>query len=412
MMGSRIAAMESKLSSSLAAVLLGLAGAAGCSPVPPPAGAAEAAAQAPIPEFRVAEAAEATWELVLRLTGQLLPFEEAIVAAKVAGRVQSLEVDVGARLKPGETLAVLEARDYELRRDQARASLEAARALLGFAPGSDVAKFDVEQAAMVREAAAVLLQSRREVERQTSLLNQGAATQAAMDVAQTELSAAESRLQVAREAVANRLATIAQREVELAIAEQQLADTRISAPFECVVAERRVGTGDYLSVGTPIVRLQRNQPLRLRLSVPEQAVSRVQLGQELRASFDSGAPAVVARLVRSAPELSAGDRSLSVEADLPNPQYLLRPGSFARAELVLDPAARTLVLPPAALVRFAGVDKVFVVEGESAKERRIVVGRVEAARIEVLGGLNAGDLVVLEPGRLQSGTRIRVRSAD
>jgi hypothetical protein len=82
---------------------------------------------------------------------------------------------------------------------------------------------------------------------------------------------------------------------------------------------------------------------------------------------------------------------------------------FARAEWVLDPQAQALVIPPEALVRFAGIDKVFVVEGELAQERRIQVGSEEGPRIEVLEGLQAGERIVLSPGRLQNGARIRVR---
>lgn len=399
--------MKSKLSAWAVAILLGIAWAAACSPKPPPASAADEASQEPAPEFRVAVAEVQTWERVLRLTGELAPFEQATVSAKVAGRVMSISVDVGTRVHPKQTLFLLDPRDFELRLEQAQASLEAARALLG-----PTAQVDVESAAIVREAKNELDQARREVDRRTSLLAHGDASQSAMDEATTALNAAESRLQSARETVANRQATLEQRAVEVEIARQQLADTELTAPFDGVVAERLVGTGDYVSIGTPLARLQRNDPLRLRLNVPEQAVGRLVQGQEVRASFDSGAKSVVAKLVRFAPALGSRDRSLVVEADLPNANGALQPGLFARAELVLDPKASALVIPPAALVRFAGVDKVFVLEGQSVKEQRVLVGRVEDARIEVLTGLSAGDQVVLEPGRLQSGARIRVRSAD
>jgi RND family efflux transporter MFP subunit len=375
-----------------------------CAPQAPTASAQAVDSPAPVPEFKLSSAQLQTWERVLRLTGELATFEQATVSAKVAGRVMAPTVDVGSQVKAGELLFRIEARDFELRLSQAQASLEAARALLG--PG---ALEDVERAAIVREVQNELDQARRELDRRTSLLAHGDASQSAIDESQTALSAAESRLQTAREVVANRRATLTLREVEVQIAQQQLDDTLLTAPFDGVIAERLVGTGDYLSIGTPLARLQRNDPLRLRLNVPEYAVGELQLGQEVRASFDSGVDSVPAQLQRFAPALGSRDRSLMVEADLPNPDGALRPGMFARAEWVLDPQAQALVIPPEALVRFAGIDKVFVVEGELAQERRIQVGREEGPRIEVLEGLQAGERIVLSPGRLQNGARIRVR---
>ena len=245
-----------------------------------------------------------------------------------------------------------------------------------------------------------------------SLVAHGAATQMAQDEAASELAAAESRWQGARETIENRRATLAQREVELAIADAQLADTAVRAPFDGVVAERLASSGDYLDVGSPIARFLRADPVRLRARMPEQASGSVRPGQELRAHFDSGESSRTATVARVAPALGANDRTLSIEADLPNPEGLLRPGSFVRVDLVLDASARALSIPPAALVRFAGIEKVFVSEGGVAKERRVRTGRSDGERVEVVEGLKAGDQVVLDPGKLQSGTRLRVVAKD
>ncbi|MEO6709126.1 MAG: efflux RND transporter periplasmic adaptor subunit [Planctomycetota bacterium] len=357
----------------------------------------------------MAQVAEAVWEKVLHLTGELVASEESVLSTKVAGRLESLAVDVGSIVHRGEPIARVEARDFELRQVQAAATLAAARAMLGLEESAEAKSIDTETMAIVREARAELDQARREVERQTSLVGSGAATQSVLDSATTAHSAAESHLQEARETIATRRATIAQREAELEIARQQLADTQVSAPYDGVVLERLAGTGDYLSAGAPLARLLRNDPVRLRVIVPEQASGLVHPGQELRAQFDSGSASVVAAVTRMAPALGARDRSLVVEADVGNPDGKLRPGSFARAELVLDAKATTLVIPPTALVRFAGIDKVFVDEKDQAVERRVKIGRVEAQRVEVLEGLAVGDRVVLEPGSLQGGTRLRVK---
>ncbi len=389
---------------------IGLLLAASCGPDAPPV------APTPPPaaprEVSVAPVSDAVWERVLRLTGELVPAEQSTVSTKLAGRLEELAVDVGTRVTQGQMLARLEARDFELRLQQAAASLQAARALLGLDEEAQASTIDPEKTALVSEMRAALDQARREMARQQSLVSSGTATQSALENATTELSAAESRWQAAKETIATRQASLLQRQVEWEIAKQQLADTKVQAPYDGVVLERLAGRGDSLAAGAPIARMFRDDPLRLRLIVSEQESGLVREGQELRAHFDSGAPDMTARVTRFSPALGANARTLLIEADLPNPEGRLRPGSFVRAELVLDPEARAVSIPPAALVRFAGIDKVFVAENDTALERRVTVGRVEKERVEILEGLKVGETVVLDPGKLQTGARLQVRAKD
>jgi multidrug efflux pump subunit AcrA (membrane-fusion protein) len=391
---------------------LGLCLSEGCAPPPTPKAAPSAPAAGAEHEVSLAVAEDVVWERVLRLTGELVPAEESTISTKVGGRLESLDVDVGTRVHPGACIARIEAKDFELRERQAAASLQAARAVLGLDENAKAGDIDPEKTAIVREARAELDQARRDLERATTLVASGAATQSTKDTAETAVSAAESRWQAAKETVATRRATVTQREAELEIARQQSLDTKITAPYEGVVSERLAGLGDYLIIGSPLAHLLRTDPVRLRAIVSEQSSGLAREGQALRLNFDSGAAAIVAHVSRMSPALGARDRTLMLEADIANPEGLLRPGSFVRADLVLDPAARTLAIPPSALVRFAGIDKVFLDEADLAVERRVKVGRTEEKRVEILSGLQSGDRVVIEPGKLQGGTRLRVRAKD
>ncbi|HUR28677.1 MAG TPA: biotin/lipoyl-binding protein, partial [Planctomycetota bacterium] len=157
--------MSSLLRRFTAVVGLGFLGLAGCSPSPGASAAqghgANAAKDGPPREVFVTEARAAVWERVLRLTGELVPAEESTISTKVAGRLASLDVDVGSRVHQGQVIARIELRDFELRKKQAEAALEAARAVLGLAPGQDGAAADPEKTAIVREARAELDQTRR-----------------------------------------------------------------------------------------------------------------------------------------------------------------------------------------------------------------------------------------------------------
>jgi RND family efflux transporter MFP subunit len=356
---------------------------------------------------RTAIAQEETWEQTLHVTGQLAAYEVATLSAKVPGRVEALEVDLGERVQRGQATAAIDTRDYELRKEQAAAGVEAARARLGSALAED-GSVHPEEAAIVREARSALEDAEREAQRISTLLESGVAAQSTYDTLIAQRDQADSRLQAAMEEVHNRGATLTERLAGLALAEQQLADARLLAPFDGAVAERLAGTGDYLQVGDPVLRLVRFDPLRLRLEVPERSSAALKPGQVVRAELEGGIRAPEGRITRISPEISARSRTLLIEVELANPDGHLRPGSFARATIVLDDQARALVVPAAALVRFAGIDKVFVVDGGKAVERRIEVGREAGERVEVTSGLSAGEVVVLAPGGLQDGAPVRV----
>jgi RND family efflux transporter MFP subunit len=364
---------------------------------------------APPVAVALGEAVEETWERTLRVTGELLALEDSTLAAKVPGRLESLAVDLGSVVSRGDMLAQIERRDYELRVRAAEAALGAARALLGLASDGteDGASAVVaEETALVREARAELDQARLARDRENELLGSGIASRATYDDADAELRAAEGRWQQALEEIESRRQVLAEREADLALARALLEDTAIRAPFDGAVAERLADPGDFLQVGTSVVRLVRLDPLRVRLDVPERAANELRPGELVRVEVEGHPEGLAGPLVRLSPEIGALDRLLRVEAELANPDGALRPGAFARGEIVVDPEARALVVPADALVRFAGIDKVFRVEDGRAVETRVVVGRVASDRVEILDGLAAGAQVVRAPGGLRGGARV------
>jgi RND family efflux transporter MFP subunit len=364
-----------------------------------------ATAAAEVRSVRTALVEEQTWERTLQVTGELEAYEEATLAALVPGRLELMVVDLGSRVEAGDEIAAVELRDYELGVAQAEAAWRAARARLALEGEQEI---DPERVAVVREARSELADAARQLERLTSLSTDNVVAASALDAAQARHSIAESRLSAAFEDVAGREALLEQRKVELELARAELADARIVAPFAGAIAERLADRGDYVSVGTPVARLVRYDPLRLRLAIPERRAHEIQAGQQARIELEAHEQPILASVDRLSPELDAANRTLAIELELDNPDGALRPGSFARATLVVDPEARTLVVPRAALVRFAGIDKVFVVEEGRAVERPITVGRADEQRVEVLGGLESGARVVLAPGGLASGAEVRV----
>jgi RND family efflux transporter MFP subunit len=374
-----------------------LAALAGCSREAPPPAAAPPAIAVP-----VATAAERPLERVITVSASLFAQERTPVSARVAGRVQALPVDLGAAVRAGEIIAEIEPRDYELRVQQSRALLGQARARLGLPLEGDDDTVNLDEASLVKEARAVLTQARGDLDRVTALSRQGIASTSDLEVATAAFTVAQSRHEDALEEARTRAALLQQRRAEHELARKQLADTRITAPFDGVVSERIANLGEHLEVGAAILTLVKADPLRLRAEVPERDAARVAAGQAVRVHLTGDTNVYLGAIRRLSPALNAASRMLVVEADVPA-RGALRPGAFARTEIVVDAARPGLVVPPGAVVSFAGVERVFVVEDGKAAERRITTGDRGPGWVEVMTGLKAGETVVAAPGGLVAG---------
>jgi RND family efflux transporter MFP subunit len=358
-------------------------------------------------QVRVVAAESGRLRRTVEVAGTLAADQQAELAMKVAGRLELMAVDLGSGVHGGQVVARLAQADFLLRVAQARNALEQARALLGLTPGSgDVA--DLEQTSVVRQADAQLKQARLTHDRARSLFDQKLLSQSDLDAAEAAYLVAEARRQDAIQEARNRQAVLAQRQSELGIAEQQLADSTLTAPFEGMIRERRAVQGDYVAIGQPLVVLVRMHPLRLRLAVPEREAAGLRIGQPVSLTVEGDPRTYRGRLVRMSPAISEDSRTLLVEAEVPNQDARLRPGGFARAEIVTQAATPAILVPASAVVSFAGIDKVIAVRDGRARELAVKTGRREGERIEVLEGLPAGTPVVVAPGNLVGGEPVRV----
>jgi multidrug efflux pump subunit AcrA (membrane-fusion protein) len=156
-----------------------------------------------------------------------------------------------------------------------------------------------------------------------------------------------------------------------------------------------------------MVRVVKTDPLRLRLEVPERESPRVRVGQSVRVTVEGDTNVYSGTLARVAPALRESSRVLMVEADV-LAQGNLRPGLFARAEIVIDAGEPSLSLPPDTLITFAGLEKVVLVVDGKAQETTVVTGRRGNDWVEIVSGLNEGQMVVVEPAGLRTGNPVTI----
>ncbi len=347
------------------------------------------------------------WPTIVRTQGSLVADEITVVGAKVAGRVVEVNVDLGDQVHEGEPLVMLDREEFRLLVQQAEAQLSQARAAVGLRPEQSLESLDPLNAPPVREAKAVWEESRQRVERLRQLREQDAVSDAELQQGEADEAVAEARYASAENGVREKLALIAVKLAELELARQRLADAITPAPFDGSVRNRLVAPGRYVQIGEPLIEVVRTQALRFQGAIPERYAQSLRIGQDLILRIESIESPRPVRVTRMSPALNELSRSLLFEAEVDNRDEQLRSGLFVEAELVLNPRATAIVVPTSAVVRFAGVEKVWKIVDGMASEAVVQVGRESHDRVEILRGLDAGDTVLChgDQGRVARDSR-------
>ena len=358
---------------------------------------------------RVVRATPHPMERAIVATGTLAAQEQSTLSAKVAGRLEQLTVDIGSVVRKGDLLALVEPRDYELRVQQARAALAQSRTSLGLPLAGDDDRVELERLSTVKEAKALLVENEKNRKRIQDLSRNGFTSQSELDTVEAAFNVAASRYETALEEARSRSGVLAQRRAEYDIARKQLEDASVRAPFDAIVQARPASVGEYLAIGTPIVMLVKIDPLRLRLNVPERDSARVRSGQQVRLFVEGDERAYEGHIARLSPALDEQSRMLLVEADVPR-QGSLRAGMFARAQIIVNEREDGVSVPGTSIMTFAGLEKVIVIQDGKALEKVISTGRHGSNWIEVVSGIRAGEIIVLNPVGLRTGQPLTVAS--
>ncbi|MCS7015308.1 MAG: efflux RND transporter periplasmic adaptor subunit [Gemmatales bacterium] len=350
------------------------------------------------------------WPRILRIQGNLVEAEEALVGTEVAGRVARVLVDIGSPVEQNQVLVELDAEDYRLQERLAEAQVQAIRARLGLHAHQPESSLKPENAPPVVQERALVDEARLALERATVLhrLNRNAISPEELDRLQAALKVAEARYLSALNQVREQLALLQLRKVELEQARKQLRDTSLRAPFAGVVQSRPPAPGTYLRVGDAVVRLVRLDTLRFRGKVPDRYTLQLRTGLEVRVLVEGMVEPFHTQVSRIEPSLDPATLMRIIEADIPNPDARLPANTFAEAELVLDPQAQALVVPRSAVWEFAGVERVWKLERDYLVEQRIRVGETRGEWAEIVEGLAEGDRVLVEARRGHAGQRVLV----
>jgi len=341
----------------------------------------------------------------IRATGTLMAEEQAEVAAETTGRVVGAPVERGTPVAQGAELVRLLSTETDAQLKEAEANAAQLEARLGLTSG---AAFDVNAVPEVQNAKAGAELAQAEFARIKSLLDQRVVSQSEYDQRRTQAEAARQQYEAAKNGAAQQYQMLQAARARVALARKAVGDTVIRAPFSGAVVQRLVGVGDYVTRGAKVAVVVRVNPLRVQLTVPEQFISAIGVGQPVNFEVDAYAGRQFQGTIKFvSPALQADQRALTIEATVPNPNGVLKPGLFATARIE-QPAKTPGVLVPAAAIQVtSGTSRVYVVTGDHVEERIVTTGETVGDRVEITKGLKAGERVATKNvAQLADGTKV------
>lgn len=324
----------------------------------------------------------------IEVTGTLEPKFSVDVKTQIPGLVKQVYVTEWVRVHKGQPLARIDVSETEALLKRAEAGIESAKAGLA-------------------QSQVALSRAEREQARVLKLKESGLATQQAVDDAGTETAAASARLAAAR-------AQIGVAEEEARQARARLQKGLVVAPIDGTVALRAVNTGDLASdaaAASPIFRIVDNRILNLTVTVSSADSARIKTGQPLQFTVDSLPGKTFSGTVMYInPELSAGDRSLKVIAEVRNSPEILKGGLFVKGRVVTGNRTNLLLVPRSALATL-DMDKktgsLFVINKAVAQRRDVTIGNVSGDLVELTTGIKPGERYVTRGGfNLTSGDKV------
>ncbi|HEX4066990.1 MAG TPA: efflux RND transporter periplasmic adaptor subunit [Acidobacteriaceae bacterium] len=311
----------------------------------------------------------------ISLPGNTLPYIDTPIYARTSGYLRKWYFDIGAHVKKGDLLAVIETPELDEQLDQANAELKTAQANL--------------QLAQIT------------AERWQHLLKTNSVSQQETDQAVSDYAAKQ--------------AMVASNEANVRRLQQLQAYEKIYAPFDGVITQRNTDIGDLIDAGQntaprELFHLASISTLRVYIPVPEVDANAVRTGEKVALTLDEYPDQqFTGTLVRNSDAIDPASRTLNVEVDVANPQGRLRPGSYVFVHLKMPADIGAVTIPANTLLFRSEGLRVGVVRKGHAQLVPITVGRDYGSSVEVVAGLTPSDAVILNPSdSLESGQAVQI----
>jgi RND family efflux transporter MFP subunit len=341
----------------------------------------------------------------LEATGSLAADEQTDVAPQISGKVTAVGVELGSYVRQGQMIVRLDDNDSRIRLDQtlaqlqqAQAAVRQAEAKIGLRPNQN---FDPTRVADVGSARVALELAEKQLRRFERLIETGDVSRSSYDQQKAQRDQLQEQYEVALTKARQDYAAVIAARAGVSNAETQVAQARrnityavVNSPISGYVAERPADLGEYVSPATKVATVVSTNPLRVRIDIPEQAISSIQMGQSVSVNVSAYPDRNFSgRVHHVAPGVTPNSRTMTVEAVVENDDGQLKPGQFATVR-VLQPQTSPAVLVPVRAVRAeTGTNYVFIIKDGHAEKRIVQLGQAEADLVEIKSGVAAGEQV-------------------
>jgi len=330
----------------------------------------------------------------VEVVGTLAAEDEVTVSSQAEGVVSRIAADLGDRVTAGQVLVELDREKLQYNLDQQRASL--ARALARYGAAEPGRLPPIEQTPDVQKAAAELQQAKQAYERADELHKRQLIPKQQLDDAEAMLRAKQATYDSAIHNGRNLQADIDASNASMKLADRQLRDGIIRAPFDGYVQRRLVSLGELVKTQMPVMSVVRVDPLKVTAEIPERLAPWIKINQPVELHVDAYPDRTIEGTIsRISPAVNTQTRAFPFEARVPNRDALLKPGTFARVHIETARIDQVITLPAEALQYRYGVNRVFVVEGDRLAARELKIGERVGDRVEVVSGIKPGDRVAL-----------------
>jgi multidrug efflux pump subunit AcrA (membrane-fusion protein) len=350
-----------------------------------------------------------TVKRTVEVVGTLAAVDQVTVSSETEGKVSKILADLGDRVTAGQALIQLDNEKQQYNFDLQKAAL--ARALAQYGAADPQHLPDIEKTPDVQKASADLQQAKQSYDRTNELFRRTLVPRQTLDDAETALQSKRASYDSSLQTAKNLRASIQASEATMKLADRQFRDTQIRAPFDGYVEKRLVNLGELVKAQMPVITVVRVDPLKVIAEIPEKMAPWIKDGQAVELHVDAyPTRAFEGKVSRISPAVNTATRAFPFEALVPNRDAVLKPGTFARVHIESSKEDQVLTLPYDALQYRYGVNRVFVVDDDKLNVRELKIGDRVGERIEILGGVKAGDRVaVSDVEKLVDGAKVSVK---
>jgi len=354
-----------------------------------------------IPLVDVASVTQGLVEEKILRAGDIVAETQVTIYSKVQGWVEKINVREGDRVKAGQVIVTLDAREAEAAVAQAQASLEAATARLKQvkATSEETVQSQIQQTKANMDLAESDLRRAQELHQKNFIARQQ------LDEARTKYNVAKAAYDLALNSIRQKTwendialaeAQVRQAKANLDLSQAQLANLIILSPMNGGVTKRYVDPGTMVKDTAPILTLMDLSEVKMLVNVIEREFVRLQIGQPVKVTVTAFPNRTFqGRISVITPALEVQSRTAEIQISIPNPGYVLNPGMFGGAEILLRSNPEATLVPIQALVARGEKDIVYVINDNKAFARTVRKGLIKDTFVEIIQGVKAGEKIVV-----------------